>query len=78
MKPKETAEKLVDEYYSIFAKKLHLSESFDSKYRYSFCKPLAKECSQIAVDQMLDFSKSHGFEGLFKYWELVKQEIEKL
>jgi hypothetical protein len=51
--PKEKAEKLVDEYYSVFAQRLQLSESFDSQYRYSFCKPLAKRCAEILVREIL-------------------------
>jgi hypothetical protein len=74
MKPKETADKLVDEYYSIFAKRLHLSESFDSQYRYNFCKPLAKECALKAVDLL----QEQLFLTNGKYWEEVKKHIEKL
>ena len=35
-------------------------------------------CALIAVDEVLSYSKAHGFIGLTEYWEEVKQEIEKL
>jgi hypothetical protein len=38
----------------------------------------AKQCALIAVDEVLSYSKAHGFIGLTEYWEEVKQEIEKL
>jgi hypothetical protein len=38
----------------------------------------AKECALIAVDEILHYSKAHGFIELTKYYEEVKQEIEKL
>ena len=35
-------------------------------------------CALIAVDEILHYSKAHGFIGLTKFYEEVKQEIEKL
>ena len=83
MTPKEKAYELVDKYYSTFAKKLQLSESFNSSHRYKFCKPLAKECAFVAVDEMIkaipdasDYDSPYNHELV--YWQLVKEEIEKL
>jgi len=87
MKPKEKAYKLVDQYYSVFAKRLQLSESFTSSHRYKFCKPLAKECAFVAVDDIFEFMKmddeytetvSNANSKWVDYWLEVKQEIEKL
>lgn len=38
----------------------------------------AKKCALIAVDELLHYSKAHGFIELTKFYEEVKQEIEKL
>jgi hypothetical protein len=38
----------------------------------------AKKCALIAVDELLHYSKAHGFIELTKFHEEVKQEIEKL
>jgi hypothetical protein len=80
MKPKEKAEKLVDQYYTVFAKRLQLSESFTSSHRYKFCKPLAKECAFVAVNELInDFDVSSPFEEQRnKFWNDVKKHIEKL
>lgn len=48
------------------------------------CTPHPKECAQIAINQMVHISSNMRYEtteGLFthfKYWSLVKEEIEKL
>jgi nitrogenase molybdenum-iron protein alpha/beta subunit len=43
-----------------------------------FHSKLAKQCALIAVDEVLKYSKSHGFIGLTEEYQQVKQEIEKL
>jgi nitrogenase molybdenum-iron protein alpha/beta subunit len=43
-----------------------------------FHSKLAKECALIAVDEVLHYSKAHGFIGLTEWYEEVKQELEKL
>lgn len=64
MTPKEKAEKLVDDYYQLLLE--HISNShFD----------IAKNCALIEVEQILIMV--FGFESE-KYWQEVKQEIEKL
>ena len=80
MSPKKKAKELVDQYYSVFAQRLQLSESFNSSHRYKFCKPLAKECAFVAVDELInDFDASSPFEEQRnKFWKEVKHEIEKL
>ena len=80
MTPKEKAEKLVDQYYSVFAKRLQLSESFTSSHRYKFCKPLAKECAFVAVNELInDCDATSPFEDQrLQFWQEVKKEIEKL
>jgi hypothetical protein len=39
---------------------------------------VAKQCALIAVDEVLQYSKAHGFIELTEYYEQVKKEIEKL
>jgi hypothetical protein len=41
-------------------------------------KEIAKQCALIAVDEILHYSKAHGFIELTKFHKEVKQEIEKL
>lgn len=38
----------------------------------------AKDCAIIAVDELLQYSRAHGFIELTKFHEEVKQELEKL
>jgi len=38
----------------------------------------AKQCALIAVDEIIGYSRMHGFIGLTEYWHEVKNEIEKL
>lgn len=37
-----------------------------------------KQCSHIAVNKLLEYSKAHGFIGLTEHYEQVKIEIDKL
>jgi hypothetical protein len=64
MTPKEKAQYLFDIYTN------YVGEYDVDKH--------AKQCALIAVDEVLSYSKAHGFIGLTEYWEEVKQEIEKL
>jgi hypothetical protein len=41
-------------------------------------KGLAKKCALIAIDEIIHYSKAHGFIELTKFHEEVKQEIENL
>jgi hypothetical protein len=64
MTPKEKAIELVDKYYWTFGDG-YLGEQHI-------------QCALIAIDEVLQYSKAHGFIGLTEYYEEVKQEIEKL
>jgi hypothetical protein len=70
MSIKDKAEKLVDEFMNI--KNIKLSD-------YSrIYLPTAKQCAIIAIDQVLKYSKAHGFIGLTEEYEEIKTEIENL
>jgi hypothetical protein len=70
MNIKDKAAELVDKYMNI--KNIKLSD-------YSrIYLPTAKQCALIAVDEVLKFSKAHGFIGLTEEYKQVKQEIENL
>jgi predicted GNAT family N-acyltransferase len=38
----------------------------------------ARDCALIAIEEVLKYSKAHGFIGLTEEYEQVKNEIEKL
>lgn len=84
MTPKEKAEELVDRCYQLFPLEQnvitthwHLTEEYSGWNN-------AKKCALIAVDEILnelDHSPLYAddyAEGKMKYWQEVKQEIEKL
>ncbi len=69
MTPKEKAKDLVDKYYHLFSVEL---ENTITDYE-------AKECSLIAVDEILNYDNQFiQTEEQFNYWKEVKQEIDKL
>lgn len=70
MTPKEKAEELVLKY-------LRLQEK--DSYNW-FNRKLAKQCALIAVDEILEviLSDEYYCSIILKYWQEVKQEIEKL
>ena len=82
MTPKEKAKELIDKYYHLFSVEL---ENTIADYE-------AKECSLIAVEEMLgEYQSMSDLESKIvindevrfivhqlQYWMLVKQEIEKL
>jgi hypothetical protein len=80
MTPKEKADELFDKYYSV---KWH-----NGKKVCSMSKQAAKDCALIAVDEIIKSSParspindSSDFMPHFKavkYWQEVKEEIEKL
>ena len=41
-------------------------------------KEFSKQCAIIAIDQVLKYSKAHGFIALTQEYEQIKQEIENL
>ena len=70
MTPKEKAEQLIRKYYTFGINKEGQTLSWNE----------CKECALIAVDEIilsLDYDYI-GFERQNKYWQEVKQEIEKL
>ena len=74
MTPKEKAEELVDKLYQLFPLEVDIFSGLgDLSYEDNMIK--AKGCALIAVDEIL-----LGYMGnpKVKYWEQVKQEIEKL
>ena len=75
MTPKEKAEELLSKYYKL----LPISASFE--YTLKICK----ECSLIAVDELikelpvLDYHPLGSYTNpKIQYWQNVKQEIQKL
>ena len=68
MTPKEKAEELVLKY-------LRLQEK--DSYNW-FNKSLAKQCALIAVDEMIYETQFEVPNIRQRYWQEVKQEIEKL
>jgi hypothetical protein len=66
--PKEKAEELVNK----------LLESLYDNGSLSFKRILfqkAKQCALIAANEVLQYSKAHGFIGLTEYYEEVKKQI---
>jgi hypothetical protein len=64
MTPKDKAEELVNK--------------FDDTMEFSTPQRFAKQCALIAVDEVLKYSKAHGFIGLTEEYEQIKKEIKKL
>jgi len=73
MSPKEKANELVDKYYNYVN---CWDDNGEADYKQA--ELYAKQCALIAVDEILDYSKRHGFVGLTEYMEEVKEEINKL
>lgn len=87
MTPKEKAEELVDKFHIIETS--HWNENMDGRMtmeQIGFYS--AKQCALIAVDEIINSSPARspindGSDAMphfraVKYWEQVKQEIEKL
>lgn len=70
MTPKEKAKELVQRY---------IDEAYQED-EYGLYTPMAKQCALIAVDEILDTIEDErkGIFNMKRYWEQVKQEIEKL
>lgn len=76
MTPKEKANQLVDAFYQYLPLERYVTTSEGDLYWEYDGWENAKQCALIAVDEILQV-------GLFtfedrKYWQEVKQEIEKL
>ena len=75
MTPKEKAKELVQ----MMSMGEELNGSLELMELYPVPKNKhAKECAIIAIDEVLQYSKAHGFVGLTEHYEEVKKEIEKL
>jgi hypothetical protein len=71
MSPKEKAKEIITNYYSYLWEHKNIDGA-----NISFMN-VAKQCSLIAVDEIL--KRNEPIQGKFwDYWEEVKQEIEKL
>jgi len=80
MTPKEKAEQLVSDFYSINSKLIIVKNGYDMGDRYNLVMPVSKQCALIAVDEILNpksFLISIPLQDK-KYWENVKQEINLL
>ena len=78
MTPKEKAEKLVSDFYTINCKLIKVKNGYDMGDRYNLVMPIAKQCALIAVDEILKITWVDKFLIVEDYWKEVKQEIEKL
>ena len=59
-------------------KAAELVEKYDETLTYLESKSKAKQCALIAINEVLKYSKAHGFIGLTDEYEEIKNEIEKL
>jgi hypothetical protein len=67
MTPKEKAEELFDKML------------YNDGDKYHHCSHyVGKNCALIAIDEVLKYSKAHGFIALTEEYEKIKTEIEKL
>ena len=66
-----TSKEKAEELYDIYMDEMIELEAY-------FIESAAKSCAKIAVDELLHYSKAHGFIELTKFYEEVKQEIENL
>jgi hypothetical protein len=74
MIPKDKAEKLVSDFYTINCKLIKVKNGYDMGDRYNLVMPISKQCSLIAVEMVI----LNCYEEDEYYWQKVKQEIEKL
>ena len=70
MTPKEKAEELVKKMFNVDLE--CENEAMCMLY------PHAVRCALIAVDEIINYLEVDGFSTQIKYWQEVKQEIEKL
>jgi len=68
MTPKEKAVQLIEIYVPVIRMKMGQEDVMQR----------AKQCALIAVEEVLTYSKAHGFIGLTEFYEEVKQEIHLL
>ena len=83
MTPKEKAKYLVDKFYQTTPNEAWINEPVGLSEEYKAWKQ-AKECALIAVDEilslMIKFHNRHIEDNSNEiiFWELVKEELEKL
>ena len=84
MTPKEKAKELVDKFYQLFPLDRHVTVTEgDLSWEYNSWQQ-SKQCALIAVDEVLEeldhlpFDDQYFGTSKMKYWQEVKQEIEKL
>jgi DNA recombination-dependent growth factor C len=72
MTPKEKAQELFDKYYQIF-------EDDEDEHFIDTSKRISKLSALIAVDEIIEeVYNNESSISRYKYWQEVKQEIEKL
>ena len=71
MKPKAKALELINKYYNLFN-----TDTSDIKVLFRDCK----KCALITVDELIIQQNKYNNGSFYpsKYWQEVKQEIEKL
>jgi hypothetical protein len=78
MTPKDKAEKLVSDFYTINCKLIKVKNGYDMGDRYNLVMPISKQCALIAVDELIYETHFEVPNIRQRYWIDVKQEIEKL
>jgi hypothetical protein len=76
MTPKDKAEELINNLYEINCKFIKAHTYEERADRYKLLIPLCKANALYAVDEIIQYSKAHGFIELTKFYEEVKAEIE--
>ena len=74
MTPKEKAAQLV----SAFRKFTDGTDYETHRYKLNIEKENAKQCTYIAVDQLMGAIDAEDHVILYNYWQQVKKEIENL
>lgn len=72
MTAKQEAENLLHKYRMLF---MNEGEDYGEEILVSM---LSMKCALIAIDELLRYSKAHGFIGLTEHYEQVKIEIDNL
>jgi len=75
MTPKEKAEELLDKFYQTTPNEAWINEPLGIAEEYKAWNQ-SKKCALITVDEILNVIEVPSTE--YKYWQEVKQEIQKL
>jgi hypothetical protein len=70
-------EEVINDYNRVYGNGINIEKKFRDLAKHAHLYH-AKKCALIAVDEIIGYSKMHGFIGLTEYWHEVKNEIEKL